>query len=288
MKPSRSELVEINGLRIHVRRWGTPGAPRLFMLHGWMDCSATFQFLVDELKGEWDIVAPDWRGFGLSQWQHGTYWFYDYFPDLACLIEHYSPNEPALILGHSMGANVAGSVAGLRPDSVRKFVSLDAYGNALFRPDLEFERLHKWLHTRMRGPSPRRGYASVEDFAERLRQSNPRLPVDRAKFMAEHFSVRNDSGQIVPAADPWHSVAAPLQPIEAFKSHWRRITAPVLWVIGEDSYLYARFKEHQDEYRERLDCFRRLHEVKLPDVGHNMQHEVPELLAPLVEDFLAD
>jgi pimeloyl-ACP methyl ester carboxylesterase len=286
MKPSRSEFVDINGLRIHVRRWGTPGAPRLFMLHGWMDCSATFQFLVDELKSEWDIVAPDWRGFGLSQWQHGTYWFYDYFPDLLRLIEHYSPEEPARIVGHSMGANIAGSVAGLRPETIARFVSLDAYGNALFQPDMEIERLNKWIAGRLSGAMVRRGYASVEEFAARLVKSNPRLPIERARFMADQFSQRNEAGQVVPAADPWHAVVSPLQPIDSFKAHWKRITASVLWVIGEDSYLYARFKDQQEEYRQRLACFRQLREVNLPDVGHNMQHEVPQLLAPLIEDFL--
>ena len=42
-------------------------APRtLVMLHGWMDVSASFQFVVDALGEDWRVVAPDWRGYGLT------------------------------------------------------------------------------------------------------------------------------------------------------------------------------------------------------------------------------
>src|SRR5438552_12136411 len=68
MKPSQSEFVQIRGLRYHCRCWGEALAPKLFMLHGWMDVSASFQFLVDALRGNWRVIAPDWRGFGLSEW----------------------------------------------------------------------------------------------------------------------------------------------------------------------------------------------------------------------------
>ncbi len=42
MKPSLSRLIDVRGLRYHVREWGRPGMRPLFMLHGWADVSATF------------------------------------------------------------------------------------------------------------------------------------------------------------------------------------------------------------------------------------------------------
>ena len=38
------------------------------LLHGFLDCGATWQFLVDRLPASWTMVAPDWRGFGDSEW----------------------------------------------------------------------------------------------------------------------------------------------------------------------------------------------------------------------------
>ena len=50
IKLSRSFTVPIRGLGYHVRTWGEADAPTLFMLHGWMDVGASFQFLVDALR----------------------------------------------------------------------------------------------------------------------------------------------------------------------------------------------------------------------------------------------
>ena len=75
--------VDVRGLRYHCRCWGDAQAPKLFLLHGWMDVSASFQFLVDALRGDWQVIAPDWRGYGLSHWGGADgYWFPDYMGDL--------------------------------------------------------------------------------------------------------------------------------------------------------------------------------------------------------------
>ena len=50
----------------HVLTWGDLRAPKLFLLHGWMDVAASFQFLVDALQRELYVIAPDLRGFGRS------------------------------------------------------------------------------------------------------------------------------------------------------------------------------------------------------------------------------
>lgn len=59
MKPSCSRFHRIHGLDYHVREWGEAGRAKLFMLHGWMDVSASFQFLVDGLQREWHVIAPE-------------------------------------------------------------------------------------------------------------------------------------------------------------------------------------------------------------------------------------
>ena len=94
-------------------------APKLLLLHGWMDMSASFQFLVDALRGDWSVLAPDWRGFGESAWSSG-YLFAEYLGDLEALLDRYAPGEPANLVGHSLGGNVACIYAGARPDRVRR------------------------------------------------------------------------------------------------------------------------------------------------------------------------
>jgi pimeloyl-ACP methyl ester carboxylesterase len=88
MKKSESLFMEIRGLKYHVRRWARSGAPKMVLLHGWMDVSASFQFLVDSLRSQWDVYAPDWRGYGLTEWgRSDCYWFPDNLADLEFLLE---------------------------------------------------------------------------------------------------------------------------------------------------------------------------------------------------------
>ena len=112
----------MRGLRYHVRRWPPPrGAPKIVLLHGWMDVSASFQFLVDALRGEWDVYAPDWRGYGLTEWgRSDSYWFPDYLADLDRLLEGSQANSPVNLVGHSLGGNVAALYAGMRPAARRE------------------------------------------------------------------------------------------------------------------------------------------------------------------------
>jgi pimeloyl-ACP methyl ester carboxylesterase len=68
LKIARSQFVDVRGLRHHVLTWGdpalaTPSRPPLLMLHGWMDVTASFQFVVDALPTDRYVIAFDWRGF---------------------------------------------------------------------------------------------------------------------------------------------------------------------------------------------------------------------------------
>jgi len=160
MKPSRSEFIAVRGLRYHVRHWGSEGAPKLFMAHGWMDVSASFQFVVDCLQRDWHVIAPDWRGFGLTN-NPGVdcYWFADYLGDLDAILAHYSPAEPVNLLGHSMGGNVVCLYAGVRPHRIRKLVNLEGFGLPATRPEQAPGRYAKWLDE-LRTPPVIRHYAS--------------------------------------------------------------------------------------------------------------------------------
>ena len=102
MKQAASEFHLIRDLRYHVRCWGPQSAPKMFLLHGWMDMSASFQFLVDCFSREWHIIAPDWRGFGLTEWARDGYWFPDYYADLDALLDIYQPESPVRLVGHSV------------------------------------------------------------------------------------------------------------------------------------------------------------------------------------------
>ena len=141
MKASESQFVQIRELRYHVRRWPRKGAPKVILLHGWMDVSASFQFVVDALRGPWDVYAPDWRGYGLTEWgKSDSYWFPDYLADLDSILERFSAQDAVNLVGHSLGGNVAALYAGIRPQRVARLVNLEGFGMAPTRPERSEER----------------------------------------------------------------------------------------------------------------------------------------------------
>lgn len=286
MKASRSEYHAIRGLRHHVRLWGKSGAPRLFLLHGWMDVSASFQFLVDSLSREWLVVAPDWRGFGLSEWTREGYWFADYYADLEAILDIYEPEIPARLVGHSMGGVIASIYSGIRPTRVARLASLEGLGLARHGPEQAPVRYGQWLD-QLKDPPGFKPYRSFDEVAARMRKTNPRLTAERAAFLARYWAKQLDSGEIVLTSDPLHKTVNPyLFRIEEAIACWSRITAPVLLVSGKQSEIPGRMKDTPEQLAERKGAFRDRREVDLDDCGHMMHHDQPEQLAPLIEDFL--
>lgn len=287
MKPSASHFQNVRGLRYHVRTWGDPRHPGLFLLHGWMDVSASFQFLVDALQRDWHVIAPDWRGFGLSAWACEGYWFPDYYADLDALLDLYQPGSPVNLVGHSMGGNIASTYAGLRPERIAKLATLEGIGMQRTEPDAAPKRVLKWMDA-LRDPPRFRSYASFDEVAQRLKRNNPRLSDAKAQFLARHWAGENSAGEVEMRSDPRHKAANPyLFRVDEALACWRRITAPTLLVTGRDSHIVAWLKDVPDQLAERKAAFRDLREVELEDCGHMMHHDKPEELARLIEDFLA-
>jgi pimeloyl-ACP methyl ester carboxylesterase len=288
MKTSESLFVPVHGLRYHCRAWGEAHAPKLFMLHGWMDVSASFQFLVDSLRGSWRVIAPDWRGFGLTEWtKGGSYWFPDYFADLDGLLGHFQPAAPVTLIGHSMGGNVAAMYAGIRPERVAKLVDLEGLGLAGTAPEKAPERYARWLGE-LAGDAPRfRDYENFEALAERLRSNNSRLTRERSLFLARHWGRSKPDGRVELASDPAHKLVNPiLYRVEEAVACWRRVTAPVLWVEGAESKAHEFLKLSDSDLAARKACFRRLTAHVISEAGHMLHHDQPERLAEVIEEFL--
>ena len=286
MRQSESQFVEIRGLRYHVRRWPRAGAPKVFLFHGWMDVSASFQFLVDALRGDWDVYAPDWRGYGLTEWgKSDCYWFPDYIADLDFLLREIQPAKPANLVGHSLGGNVVALYAGIRPGRVGKLINLEGFGLPPTRPEQAPRRYEAWLDELDERPQLR-PYANFAELAERLRKNNPRLPAERAQFLAQHWG-REEGGGVVLRSDPAHKVINPLlYRYEEVRACWQQVSAPVLWVEASESDTLKRMKMDPAQQAERRAAFPNLRHEIVKEAGHMLHHDQPEAVARLIEDFL--
>ncbi len=283
-------------LEHHVLTWGDAHAPKLFLLHGWMDAAASFQFLVDALARDWFVIAPDLRGFGASAWQPQGYWFPDYVADLEALLGTFAPGEAANLVGHSLGANVAMQYAGVRPARVRRLVALDGFGIPAEGPDRAPAKYEAWLDALAAPPDFAR-YASFEAVAERLRKTNPRLPKDKARYLARWWARQDADGTVRLSSDPRHKLPFPIvyRREEVF-AVWSRITAPTLWVAAEDSHIPRWLDAHPEGeagtdglagVRGRLRHVPGGALVTIADAGHMLHHDQPDAVARAIEPFLA-
>jgi pimeloyl-ACP methyl ester carboxylesterase len=286
MRASDSLYFDIRGLRYHVRRWAGDPARRIVLLHGWMDVSASFQFLADALGPGWDIYAPDWRGYGLTDWgRSDCYWFPDYIADLDALLARIEPEAAVNLVGHSLGGNVALIYAGVRPQRIGKLVNLEGFGMAPTRPEQAPKRYARWLDELHERPELR-PYESFAALADRLQKNNPRLTRERAEFLASHWGRPDGDGGVVLRGDPAHKIVNPiLYRYEEARACWQQVAAPVLWVEASESNYLQRAGIDAQQHSERRAAFRRLRHVTVADAGHMLHHDRPQEVARLIAEF---
>ncbi|ABE43527.1 alpha/beta fold hydrolase [Polaromonas sp. JS666] len=291
-RSSRSEFVPIRGLSYHVQVWPAAAGPAsastrppLVLVHGWMDVAASWQFMVDALSDAFaqgrTIIAPDWRGFGLTcsaeqrhvgdaQFSAGppqgklapsggsalhevksvgaadTYWFADYLADLDFLLDHYAAGQAVDLVGHSMGGNVAMLYAGVRPARIRKLVNLEGFGLPASKPSQAPARYAKWmdeLKSLHRGELDLKAYNDVDGVARRLMRTNPRLSSDKAHWLANHWARPDASGKWRILGDAAHKItSAHLYRLDEALEIYRQISAPTLSVEASDDSLATWWK----------------------------------------------
>lgn len=281
----RSSRHSLRDVDYHVNEWGERGQPLLLCLHGWGDSGSSFQFVVDSLRDDWHVVAPDWRGFGRSQHVGTSYWFPDYLADLDALLDVYSPNSPAALVGHSMGANVASLYAGVMPERARAVVNVEGFGLADSDPDNAPAHYRRWIE-KGREPAPYSDYASFDDLAARLLKRCPRMGRDRALYVATEWAARGADGVIRLRADPVHRLpnAVQYRRAEAIAC-WERVEAAVLLVLGAETDFTAGAKSWIDR-DEGARPFRGAPVRSIPEAGHMVHFEAPGGLASAIESFI--
>ena len=319
-KVARSEFVPIRNLQYHVLVWGEPAPDKvpLVMVHGWMDVAASYQFVVDAFAHDHYVIAPDWRGYGLTRmagidgpsldadgplggqrsvgaqyWPStDNYWLPDYLADLDFLLDHYSPSAPVHLVGHSMGGNVAMLYAGARPQRIRRLVNLEGFGMAATRPSQAPRRYAQWmdqLKAFHRGEIIMKPHDSLDSVARRLMKNNKRLTQDKADWLAGRWARQGEDGQWHILGDAAHKIInAQLYRVEEVLESYKAITAPTLSVESTDDSLWRWWqgKYTLAQYHERLRSVPQVQIATVQDAGHMLHHDQPERVAQLIESFI--
>ena len=230
-------------LRLHYADWGNAAAPPLILVHGGQDHCRNWDWVAQDLRRDWHVMAPDLRGHGDSAFSSsGDYSMTAYVYDLAQLI-HQLGQGPVTIIAHSLGGAIALRYTGVFPRTVRALVAIEGLGPS---PAMLAERAGRPIAVRMAdyvereralaGRLPRR-YASIDDALARMQAENKHLTAEQARYLTVHGVSRNEDGTYSWKFDNYvrgHSPADISQ--DEVHALWANIVCPTLLVKGAESW----------------------------------------------------
>ena len=269
---SGSFVVVADGLRLHYRDYpGPAGKAPLLCLHGLTRNSRDFTDFAERHSPEWRVLAADFRGRGLSDYDPlpARYTPVTYAADVLHFLNALEIDR-AVFIGTSLGGLVTMAIAAIAPQRIAASI-LNDVGPELTAGGLE--RIRSFVGKDVR-------FATWDEAAEAIAANNRRLPQgyshDDWVEMA-HRVCREDKGEIVFDYDM--AIALPFEthgPVPKvdlwplFKALGQR---PLLVVRGEQSDLLS------------ADALEKMHEaapgmksVTVPGVGHAPTLDEPEAL----------
>ncbi len=278
----RSDCVNVEialpELKLAARARGPETKRPVLALHGWLDNAASFDRLAPLLP-DWRIVALDLPGHGHSDHRPAgcRYHFFDYLDDVLAVAD-VSGWQRFDLLGHSLGAAIAGCLAAAVPERVGRLMLIDGLGPLSEPPEQLPVRLARALNEQQRPPNGPRVYSDIEQ-AVRARQRATGLSPETARILVER-GIRTVPGGVTWRSDPRLLRTSPsYMTEEQVRALLAAIRAPTLLIKARDGFL-----------RKRPSLAGRLSVVPTPDVvelpgGHHLHLEDPEPVAEVLRGW---
>lgn len=264
-----------DGLKLHFRDYaGADGRPPVLCLHGLTRNSRDFENLADRLSGGWRVIAPDFRGRGLSEHDPDSsrYMPPTYAADVLQLLDELDIDR-AVFVGTSLGGLVTMIVAGFAPQRIAGAVLNDVgpeldpaglerisgyVGQPLLFKDWD-DAAHK-LSAKYGDMHPAYGRPEWLRYSKRVcRETGRGVEFDYDMAIAEPFKAMDDKTATAGNAWPlFHALAG----------------RPVLILRGEHSDLLK--PEMAEKMRDSIPGAELL---TVPGVGHAPDFDEPESIA---------
>lgn len=116
-----------NGIRLHFASCGDPSAPLVLLLHGYPEFWFAWHRLMPALAENHFVVAPDMRGYNLSDkpGEVADYQVPFLVSDVAQLIQYFG-HQNACVIAHDWGGIVTWALAHSRPDLLKAAMIINA------------------------------------------------------------------------------------------------------------------------------------------------------------------
>ncbi len=273
-----SVFVTVNGVRHHLVDWGRPRGyvdyPTVFLLHGDMRTSRSWDAVARYLCGQFRVIALDSRGHGNSDWPESGYTFGQRIDDLEAFADAFQMRD-AVAVAHSTGGVVAAKLAERRPDIFSRLVLLE--------PMVVVTKGFQ-LMVSERAKKPRRTWGSREEMYDYLKQHpmTGKWRDDVIRDVVAHESYELPDGRL---DMKWATTSMDWKEREGdyldLRPTLRTLEKPILFVVSD-----SRAQSFRDvaAIAEQTSAFDML---TVPDSGHNMYMDQPKLVAEAVRSFAA-
>ncbi len=286
--------------RLRYVTWGDADRPPLVLIHGGLDNAETWGDVAVRLSKRFHVFGLDLRGHGDSDWSStGDYLPESYLGDIARFLKDV-PGWPARVVGHSMGARLSLQLMGAMPAAIAALVAIEGTGSESNPPDdidpnmrdwLEKRRIRSlgspneklglWLQARLRAERNVAVHPDLEGrIAKQLADRKKRLTPAQAELFVR-TNMRKVEGGWSWKFDPltrWQAANEQMQPQQPF---WQAIEGPVLHIYGAQSWA-------SPPNEELLALFRDARLTVVPDAGHWVQFNQPEIVAKAIMGFFSE
>jgi pimeloyl-ACP methyl ester carboxylesterase len=280
----------VNGIRLHYAESGS-GDNLVILLHGFPEFWYTWQKQLFALGEKFHVVAPDMRGYNLSDKPSRVedYRIDNLVADVIGLIDHFGAKQAAIV-GHDWGAGVAWAVAQKHAERVSKLAVLQVPLLAAWRANLTFKQLARsWYMFFFQIPRlpewliARQNFRAIErTFQERVGRKNSFTQQDVKRYK----EAARQPGALTGAVNYYRANLFdrlfPRKQTMNGKQRDGRIRVPTLFIYGEQDFaIIPATVRGLDKY---IDAD--YSEVRIPDSGHWVQNEAPEEVNAALLAFL--
>lgn len=280
--------------------YGNRGAAPMLLLHGIRDLAWSMDSIAQAFRAAFHVVSIDLRGHGDSE-KPGAYTLIHFVTDLRVAVQELGLERPVLV-GHSLGAQIAAHYAGVFPESVAACVLIEGLGAPHREGEGTSEERRQLARSEIEAlaasRSRPRAMPDLEAALARVVENHPRLDSARARFLTARGTCPHPDGGLRWKWDPavqgvWSSVSR-----QQTEERWGWVECPVLVVTGARSGEWWTRMRHSrrstpfrrppsgDDLAHRLTHFRDAHHVEIPDAGHMIHFDRPHQLNQAIDAFL--
>jgi pimeloyl-ACP methyl ester carboxylesterase len=276
-------LINIDGLSIFYREAGPKGAPTLVLLHGLPSSSRMFEPLFRRLSDRYHLVAPDYPGFGHSDWPDPKKFAYT-FDHLAEIMGHFT--EALGLSRYTLYMQDYGGPVGFRmalahPDRVEALIVQDAVAhNEGLGANWKTRRAF-WADRAANESTLRTNLLSLQTTRTRHVGSDPNVERYDPDLWTDEFAFLNQPGQADIQSDLFYDYRTNVDAYPRWQA-WMREKEPRLLVLWGKYDLSFEISE-PEAYRRDVPKA----EIHVLEAGHFALDTAADQIAELVRSFLS-